>query len=471
MNKSKPELRTFEQTLELDHWFGPPITESQNTLANSASHHNIPSGHGGHPPEDRKPQTSATVPVTAGNVNHARPLQSSTAGPVRNRAVPPSPFSPYERNPSSRLAHQASSAHQTDSPGMGMSWLFGTDLGEPNLSADSVSRDRRLREIQRGLGISDEVYAQAERLFDIPQADRWPTLMLLLHNSHQPTEPIEPASVSPEPAWVPPHLQRRDQYPPALRKFIRGHLGQILLRPDLEAYGRTGGRWNGHRHIEKAPVMIMREIIDAQSQAFLATLPGDTWVPDLMKLVRELLQSEKTMFADVILKGTHPISPGQFRPMPTLDQLVIYVFRRMDYTMEHQSDEYIKSLPEVNHQFEVRIAYLRFQLNDHRRQRRNTRFWEEIDRDLEFRRKQTPAYKAAFSHLVLQKDRQLWNGTNKINDVPADAQHLPSETEILSQLESIKQESGHTTELAPNSARNLNLKHRHKIHRFPAKAV
>ncbi|WAQ80806.1 hypothetical protein PtA15_1A144 [Puccinia triticina] len=423
MNKSKPELRTFEQTLELDHWFGPPITESQNTLANSASHHNIPSGHGRYPPEDRKPQTSATVPVTAGNVNHARPLQSSTAGPVRNRAVPPSPFSPYERNPSSRLAHQASSAHQTDSPGMGMSWLFGTDLGEPNLSADSVSRDRRLREIQRGLGISDEVYAQAERLFDIPQADRWPTLMLLLHNSHQPTEPIEPASVSPEPA-------------------------RPVERP--QAY---------------------REIIDAQSQAFLATLPGDTWVPDLMKLVRELLQSEKTMFADVILKGTHPISPGQFRPMPTLDQLVIYVFRRMDYTMEHQSDEYIKSLPEVNHQFEVRIAYLRFQLNDHRRQRRNTRFWEEIDRDLEFRRKQTPAYKAAFSHLVLQKDRQLWNGTNKINDVPADAQHLPSETEILSQLESIKQESGHTTELAPNSARNLNLKHKHKIHRFPAKAV
>ncbi|KAA1115382.1 hypothetical protein PGT21_035846 [Puccinia graminis f. sp. tritici] len=434
----------------LDDFFESPTpspTESHNTPVRERpphpGHHpgNKP-GHWGNTPEEyRNPQS---LPFTNANMSHVGVSIGRGTGPVRGRATPQTYFSPYQRSSPAQPIPQA------DSPEMDMSWLFGTaNLGEPNQSTDPIGRNRRLRGLQRQLGISNEVYAQAEHLFDIPLADRWPAMvLLLLHSTQSGSMFPEPTSVSPEPSDHS-HLQLRDQYnSPQLRAFIRNQLGQILLRADLESYGRAGARMS--RFISKAPALIIKKFIDDQPESVRVNyLPSDfetssAATAELMKLIRELLKDEKNAFADAILLGTQTVSPGHHRPMPTLDQLVIHVFREMDLTMSQLSDAQINSHPKMTHKVKVRIAYLRFLLNVHRRQLRNPAgFWELIDKDLEERRRKSPAYKAAFVHLILQKDRKLWNGSHMISDVPAEAQGLPTEPEIIAHLESIQQISGH----------------------------
>ncbi|KAH9467198.1 hypothetical protein MJO28_000209 [Puccinia striiformis f. sp. tritici] len=489
MEENESTTRPVEQTA--DDMLSPTVPPE--TLANPQ---NSPPRPSADVPPNRDPQLSSIADETANNSTSI----NGTAGPVRNRVTTAaSAFSPYGRplpqldtsaedilhstlvangvraqETMATLTSQARTlrdliGHFGASPDMDLpdSSLSAAGTGtsaDVNMQASSTAgtagagllassgapadRNSRLRQLQTSLGIRDDVFAQAEPLFDIPEAERWPVLVLLLlsavRQSPRTSTPLERLMMPAQPNYPPqPH-----RYSSAFKTFVRGNLGQILLRGDLERYGRPVGRAADRAYISKAPLPIMRKIIDDQPETVRANyLPSDystsiTAVPELLKLIREILKNEKNTFADAILNGSQPISPGNYRPMPTLDQLVIHLFREMDFTMKLKSDAEIHSDSKLTHQVRVRIAYLRFQLNVHRRQHRQPGFWETIDRDLGERRSKSPAYKAAFAHLILQKDRQLWNGTNRIIDVPDDTQGVPTEPEILAHVQRIEEQSG-----------------------------
>ncbi|KAH9467208.1 hypothetical protein Pst134EB_002231 [Puccinia striiformis f. sp. tritici] len=89
---------------------------------------------------------------------------------------------------------------------------------------------------------------------------------------------------------------------------------------DLERYGRPVGRAADRAYISKAPLPIMRKIIDDQPETVRANyLPSDystrviTAVPELLKLIREILKNEKNTFADAILNGSQLDLSGELQ--------------------------------------------------------------------------------------------------------------------------------------------------------------
>ncbi|POV98941.1 hypothetical protein PSHT_13767 [Puccinia striiformis] len=480
MEENESTTRPVEQTA--DDMLSPTVPPE--TLANPQ---NSPPRPSADVPPNRDPQLSSIADETANNSTSI----NGTAGPVRNRVTTAaSAFSPYGRplpqldtsaedilhstlvangvraqETMATLTSQARTlrdliGHFGASPDMDMpdSSLSAAGTGtsaDVNMQASSTAgtagagllassgapadRNSRLRQLQTSLGIRDDVFAQAEPLFDIPEAERWPVLVLLLlsavRQSPRTSTPLERLMMPAQPNYPPqPH-----RYSSAFKTFVRGNLGQILLRGDLERYGRPVGRAADRAYISKAPLPIMRKIIDDQPETVRANyLPSDystsiTAVPELLKLIREILKNEKNTFADAILNGSQPISPGELQT---------------DANTGPVGDPLVPG-DGLHHETQVGCGDTQFQLNVHRRQHRQPGFWETIDRDLGERRSKSPAYKAAFAHLILQKDRQLWNGTNRIIDVPDDTQGVPTEPEILAHVQGSKKSNPGSIAHAP----------------------
>ncbi|KNZ54274.1 hypothetical protein VP01_2991g2 [Puccinia sorghi] len=85
---------------------------------------------------------------------------------------------------------------------------------------------------------------------------------------------------------------------------------------------------------------------------------------------------------------------------------------------------------------EAQLAYIRLMIACNKLERaRNVgantpMFWNQIDDNLQHRMCHASTYQFAFSKLILQKDKALWEGTQSYDVISIDAVSLPTETEI-----------------------------------------
>ena len=79
-------------------------------------------------------------------------------------------------------------------------------------------------------------------------------------------------------------------------------------------------------------------------------------------------------------------------------------------------------------------------------------FWHQIENDLQSWVGKSVAYKVAFAQLILKKDREIWNGTNTIEDVTPEQFSLPTEAEIAAEEERNKKKKPASEDEAEDSA-------------------
>jgi len=112
----------------------------------------------------------------------------------------------------------------------------------------------------------------------------------------------------------------------------------------------------------------------------------------------------------------------------------------MDHRFRNRTHQEINSDPTITVGAKVRLAYLRFIFNQHRIQlARNSNHktpsvWDMVDQDLQVRRKQPQTARFAFAELVLEHDRNIWDGTKTIDDIPEESQQLPTAHEVAARV-------------------------------------
>ncbi|PLW43024.1 hypothetical protein PCANC_10020 [Puccinia coronata f. sp. avenae] len=196
------------------------------------------------------------------------------------------------------------------------------------------------------------------------------------------------------------------QIPTSLKAFVRANTRAVLLRSDLDAYGRRGVRKTMNA---KTPFSIMKALIAKQDQAFLNKLPPNyrddaKWLSQFKSLLTDTLKADKHKLLTIIQNSL----PTGSDPRPEI--------RKFD---------------------RARLAYIRLMININRRQRAekgegNTqRFWNQIDDNLMARAGKGKVYHLAFAKLIIRKDQSLWNGKRTVNDVTAAKCALPTKAKMI----------------------------------------
>ncbi|PLW40331.1 hypothetical protein PCASD_07299 [Puccinia coronata f. sp. avenae] len=162
------------------------------------------------------------------------------------------------------------------------------------------------------------------------------------------------------------------QIPTSLKAFVRANTRAVLLRSDLDAYGRRGVRKTMNA---KTPFSIMKALIAKQDQAFLNKLPPNyrddaKWLSQFKSLLTDTLKADKhkllTIIQNSLPTGSDP------RPVTKLKELVADVYSGKG-----------------------------------------------------------KVYHLAFAKLIIRKDQSLWNGKRTVNDVTAAKCALPTKAKMI----------------------------------------
>ncbi|PLW47409.1 hypothetical protein PCANC_05878 [Puccinia coronata f. sp. avenae] len=221
--------------------------------------------------------------------------------------------------------------------------------------------------------------------------------------------------------------------PVDIRKFIQKELRQILMRPDLQAYGRTQAR--GMASLPMSPLVLMNGVIEEKDPEWKTiNLPtgyvaGDsTAIESIQKLTRELLKYEKRSLTRYLLDGLEP--SNEEIPVLPLDRIINLVVKHFAPRIALMPSSLA---PEVRTATRVRFAYLRLQmLIDHQKVRswaENSNHWNTIDNHLETLLAKSADYRLSFAQLVLDYDKELFNNVNTGSDIAEMEVVLPSEEE------------------------------------------
>ncbi|PLW24519.1 hypothetical protein PCASD_07480 [Puccinia coronata f. sp. avenae] len=251
-----------------------------------------------------------------------------------------------------------------------------------------------------------------------------------------PTVPIATVPVTPTAAPA-------EASPGWLRSFVRANIRPILLRSDLDSYGRRGGRKN---RAAKTPFSLMKALIPSQDDSILRQLPSNYrndpgWNSTFETMVTEQLKADKHKLSN-ILQANLPTTGTPLKPVPKLCKLVADAYSAMLPRFKDVPSPDIYQA--VSKPDRARLAYLRLMMNWNRHQRqiaadpKTATFWHQVDDDLQARVGKPKTYRFAFAQLVLRKDRALWDGTRTVDDLNDADFALPTEREIAAEEDRIK---------------------------------
>ncbi|PLW25849.1 hypothetical protein PCANC_16526 [Puccinia coronata f. sp. avenae] len=228
-----------------------------------------------------------------------------------------------------------------------------------------------------------------------------------------------------------------------LRSFVRANIQPILLRSDLDSYGRRGGRKN---RAAKTPFSLMKALIPSQDDSILRQLPSNYrddpgWNSTFETMVTEQLKADKHKLSN-ILQANLPTTGTPLKPVPKLCELVADAYSAMLPRFKDVPSPDIYQA--VSKPDRAQLAYLRLMMNWNRHQRqiaadpKTATFWHQVDDDLQARVGKPKTYRFAFAQLVLRKDRALWDGTRTVDDLNDADFALPTEREIAAEEDRIK---------------------------------
>jgi len=289
---------------------------------------------------------------------------------------------------------------------------------------------------------SEHVLQMAQSLFQLPDEHGWKVSVLLMITCLQNMSPG--AGLSPTQRGsngLGTSVNSRMEFGPALKSYLRVNIRQILLREDIECYGRRTAQ---KTHSAKSPFGLIKQKLDNQGpefheQHFPPNYSDNAEITTrLDSLISFIVKAEKTNLASLIRTGLTKGEP--LEPVPQLSKLVTEVYTAMDHRFRNRTHQEINSDPTITVGAKVRLAYLRFIFNQHRIQlARNSNHktpsvWDMVDQDLQVRRKQPQTARFAFAELVLEHDRNIWDGTKTIDDIPEESQQLPTAHEVAARV-------------------------------------
>ncbi|POW00847.1 hypothetical protein PSTT_12855 [Puccinia striiformis] len=292
---------------------------------------------------------------------------------------------------------------------------------------------KALQGFQPTFQLSNKLLERAQQLMKLPEEARLLAILLLIVNMAP-----SPLLVQHSSAGVHVSTTESWEFSKSFNTTIQTYIRSILVRDNIEAYGRKAAR---KYHLSKSPFGMVKDWIKNEPAAFQAKhLPpnyqgNQKFLSRLDKFIGDLVKSEKNSFG-ALLKV--PNSP---KCVPKLWSIIADVFAVIDDGHKYASAADINKDRRITPYVKAQIAYLRCMINANRishLQNPNAKhptFWDEIDADLHRRRSLPPVYHAALCQLLLDNKRAIWTGKKTINEVSFSDQCLPSDEAIEAQVQ------------------------------------
>ncbi|KAI9613827.1 hypothetical protein H4Q26_009677 [Puccinia striiformis f. sp. tritici PST-130] len=124
--------------------------------------------------------------------------------------------------------------------------------------------------------------------------------------------------------------------------------------------------------------------------------------------------------------------------VPSLWDLIATVYSNMHPDFKGMGAVEIHEDNRLTKGAKIRISYLRFMVNLNRLKsnKKVSSFWDDIDHDLHALRRHPLAYQVAYTQIIFDTDRRIWDGHHTVDQVPADQQAPPSEEGVNARIQS-----------------------------------
>ncbi|KAH9459002.1 hypothetical protein Pst134EA_019154 [Puccinia striiformis f. sp. tritici] len=378
-------------------------------------------------------------------------------GPIRTHgqthtASSISPYGPRHRAPQT---HHSDLQDPNDSLSFSPSQSNATSHHRRSLSSGSSSISRSnttssLEDIQMSLQaissnfqLSDDLIQRAQPLFQLtPEAKSNAILLLALHNSIIPSSSTSTTSLGQSVSEATPGVNSTQpkvvDYPSGFKTYVREHIRRILLRDDIECYGqRTGKRLNA----SKTPHALIKAQIQQETAAWRESLLPSGYNHGIKKkrldsYLSDTVTNEKAILSVYLRAGLS----GAESPVnvPSLWDLIATVYSNMHPDFKGMGAVEIHEDNRLTKGAKIRISYLRFMVNLNRLKsnKKVSSFWDDIDHDLHALRRHPLAYQVAYTQIIFDTDRRIWDGHHTVDQVPADQQAPPSEEGVNARIQS-----------------------------------
>ncbi|KNZ64695.1 uncharacterized protein VP01_1003g2 [Puccinia sorghi] len=200
---------------------------------------------------------------------------------------------------------------------------------------------------------------------EIPEQEQLPVALMIIFTGLQEVAARMASQPTPPP---PPSATRSDpiKTPQSLQVFICSNICQILLKPDLQAYGGKPGAKYFAGLCSSFPFIPKQELIDTQDDCFhTANLPPN-WrndlqaVNELKTLITNILKAEKSFLGRIIKGG---LVENKKALAPPLAKLVGDVYSQMHPQFKDATAHDINKDPLVTNAAKARQVYLRIMIH------------------------------------------------------------------------------------------------------------
>ncbi|POW03855.1 hypothetical protein PSTT_10803 [Puccinia striiformis] len=290
----------------------------------------------------------------------------------------------------------------------------------PPAPLEEVGTATNISSVRAALGLNEAAFHQAEVLSAAVRMDPWmATSMMYVAVNHR----LEELATAVQNLQL--GTATRVTQPPVgprapnflfhgdVRLFIRSRLRSAIFIPHLHSYGRTQNVAN-QATIIHTPVAVVKAIRTPVS------------------FIHELAKYEKSVLAKAVMMGGRPGRRSIDQPIPRLDDIIVNILRT--FSPQHELMAQSDVVVSITHAMRIRICYIRLHMYIQRALDRTITLvpspWDSIDCHLEVMRRQSRDYKFAYGRLLLEIDREVFNGINTAADVALIDLDLPTEQEV-----------------------------------------
>ncbi|KNE90232.1 hypothetical protein PSTG_16338 [Puccinia striiformis f. sp. tritici PST-78] len=301
---------------------------------------------------------------------------------------------------------------------------------------DGVTPTTAITAFRDALGLDDQAFVSAQVLASVIAVEPSLASAMMFQHINEALAQIRLALNDNGDSYNQPQVPITDpgspfSYATTVREYLRTTIRNQVLLTDLHSYGATRTFTSRAAIIDARPAHWQRSCLppgyaDNNLEA----------IASVDKLLRELLRYEKSALAKIVLTGARPGSRTVPQAMPKLEDMIVKMLREM--SPRHKLMSRPRIVATITQGMRIRMAYLRFHMIIQRQADRTLTAtmtnWQAIDRHLEVMQLKSRDYKVAYGHLLLQFDREVFDGSNTAADVALLDIDLPNDTEVTTLL-------------------------------------
>ncbi|POW11181.1 hypothetical protein PSTT_05424, partial [Puccinia striiformis] len=317
---------------------------------------------------------------------------------------------------------------------------------------DGVTPTTAITAFRDALGLDDQAFVSAQVLASVIAVEPSLASAMMFQHINEALAQIRSALNDNGDSYNQPQVPITDpgspfSYATTVREYLRTTIRNQVLLTDLHSYGATR-TFTSRAVISHTPLVLAKASqiglnpSDHRREACtLAEVMPSSWLcgqqPRSHRQRRQIASRVAQVREERARENrARPGSRTVPQAMPKLEDMIVKMLREM--SPRHKLMSRPRIVATITQGMRIRMAYLRFHMIIQRQADRTLTAtmtnWQAIDRHLEVMQLKSRDYKVAYGHLLLQFDREVFDGSNTAADVALLDIDLPNDTEVTTLL-------------------------------------